>query len=138
MKTILLYRNVYLKQEILGNLFIFDGSKLLFRCKTIELAWRDNKKNISCVPHGKYPLVFEKSNKFKRKLWELKKVPNRSEIKIHIANYYRDLNGCIAVGDMHTRIDSDPYPDVRNSRYTLSRLHKAMGRDTKAEIHIIG
>ena len=138
MKTILVYRNLYLKQEVLGNLFIFEGTKLLFKCKTVELAWRDNKRNISCAPEGKYPIVLEYSNKFKRKLWELKDVDNRSEIKIHVANFYQQLNGCIAVGDMHTRINSDEYPDVRNSRYTLSRMHKAMGSDNEAEIHIFG
>ena len=138
MKRIVIYRNISYNQEILGNLFVFEGTRLLFKCKTLELAYRDNARNISAVPEGLYQIVLEYSPKFKQKLWELKNVPNRSEIKIHVANFYRDLNGCIAVGDMHTNIDQDPYPDVRNSRLTLNRLHRAMGNDVEAQIHIIG
>jgi hypothetical protein len=50
--------------------------------------------------------------------------------------FYRQLNGCIAVGDMHTKIDSDTYPDVRNSRNTLSRMHQALQPFTNETLHI--
>lgn len=143
MKKMLLYRNNYIGPEILGHLMIFEdkqdgGSKMIFECKTIELEWKNSASNISCVPMGYYNLQYEYSNRFTMDLWELKGVPGRSEVKIHVANYYTQLEGCIAVGDMHTKINSDDYPDVRNSKYTLERLHNAMSPFTKSTIRIIG
>lgn len=143
MKKILVYRNNYLGPEILGHLMVFEdsaigGSKLIFECKTLELEWKNNAKNVSCVPAGFYNIEFEHSPKFKRKLWELKGVPGRSEAKIHVANFYTQIQGCIAVGDMHTNINSDGIPDVRNSTNTLKRFHDAMGGDQKATIRIVG
>lgn len=125
-----LIRNVDLPKAILGNLFIFDGPTLLFKCKSLEPAWKDNEKGISAVPKGEYIIRFEYSPKFDRYLWELKGVPGRSEIKIHVANYYRQLEGCIAVGDLHTHIDKDGVLDVRNSRNTLNKIHEIM-KDVK-------
>jgi len=78
----------------MGELFV-DG---IYECFTLELPWRDNQKNISCIPEGTYPIILERSDHFKRILPELKNVPGRDEIKIHIANWPRELLGCIAVG----------------------------------------
>lgn len=143
MKSLLLYRHQYLTPEVLGHLMIFEdqstgGSKMIFECKTLELGWKNNERRISCVPSGFYNLEFEYSPKFDRNLWELKGVPNRSEAKIHVANFFRQIEGCIAVGDMHINIDDDGFPDVRNSKNTLGRLHDAMGNDTKATLRIVG
>jgi hypothetical protein len=143
MKKILLYRNNYIGPEILGHLMVFEdmengGSKLIFECKTIELEWKNNRQSVSCVPAGFYTVQYEWSPAFNQNLWELKGVPGRSEAKIHVANYYTDLRGCIAVGDLHIRINGDPYPDVRNSRNTLNRFHLAMTPDTEATIRIVG
>lgn len=62
------------------------------------------------APEGKYELVYEYSPRFKRKLWELKGVPNRSEIKIHNGRETRHSRGCILVKDVdrfHTLMDSE-------------------------------
>ena len=143
MKKMVLYRNNYLGPEILGHLMVFEdmengGSKMIFECKTVELEWKNNQNNISCIPTGYYTLKYEWSNKFNQKLWELKGVPGRSEAKIHVANFYTQIQGCIAVGDMHIHLNSDPYPDVRNSRNTLNRLHDAMGDATESTIQVVG
>jgi len=114
------------------------GSKLIFECKTLEIEWQNNQRNISCVPSGYYNLEFEDSARFGRKLWELKGVPGRSEAKIHVANYYTQIEGCIAVGDMHTHINDDSHPDVRNSKNTLRRFHEAMEGDNLSTIRIVG
>lgn len=143
MKKFVLYRNNYIGPEILGHLMIFEdlyngGSRQVFECKTIELEWKNNESQISCVPVGYYNIEFEYSPRFDEHLWELKGVPSRSEAKIHVANYYTQIQGCIAVGDMHIHINSDPFPDVRRSRYTLDRMHEIMSLETKSTIQIIG
>ena len=142
-KEVLLYRNNYLGPEILGHLMVFEntpagGSRMIFECKTLELEWKNNANNVSCVPTGFYNLKFEHSAKFNRKLWELKGVPGRSEAKIHVANFFTQIQGCIAVGDMHSHINDDGVPDVRNSSNTLNRFHEVMNPDIASTIKIVG
>jgi len=65
-------------------------------CAAIELPWKDNAHNVSCVPEGRYPLVKRYSSKFG---WhfQVKEVPNRDLILIHPANdALKELEGCIA------------------------------------------
>lgn len=65
-------------------------------CFTIELPWRDNRKNLSCIPAGTYVLKLRYSPKFK---WHLhvQKVPGRTLILFHPANHaILELQGCIA------------------------------------------
>lgn len=65
-------------------------------CETIELPWRGNKPNISCIPEGRYRLEKRYSFKFKWHI-HLVNVPNRSLILIHPANdALTELKGCIA------------------------------------------
>ena len=143
MKHLVLYRNNYIQNQILGHLMVFEdfksgASRLIFECKTIELDWNNNQTNVSAVPTGFYNLVFEYSNRFKQKLWELKGVPNRSECKIHTANYSSQLQGCIGVGDMFINLNNDNRLDLRNSRSTLNRLHSVLEGQAKTTIRIIG
>ena len=101
-----------------------------FTCFTVERPWKDNQPQLSCVPLGTYPLVYEYSEKFKRELWELKNVPNRSECKIHVANIAQQLEGCIAPGDAEgwsAVVGHPPAWSVLNSSATLQRFHEAMG-----------
>ena len=126
MRTIYLIRTSLTPHNTLGLLLVLDGADIVFQCKTLELPWMDNQKNISCVPPGSYPVVFEWSPRFQQNLWELKDVPGRSEVKIHVANFVDQLQGCIAIGDKHVHIDGDEIMDVSNSRKTLKRLHKAL------------
>ena len=137
-RRVVLLRNVRDNVQTLGNLLVYDQhGKLLFSCKSLERPWEDNQRNVSCVPSGRYELVFEWSNRFQQNLWELKGVPNRSECKIHSANFWFQLNGCIATGDMHVHINDDGAKDVRNSKDRLRAFHRAMHPETKAIIDVI-
>lgn len=65
-------------------------------CYTIELPWRNNELNRSCIPEGTYVLKRRYSLKFRWHI-EVKDVPGRSYILIHPANHAaRELKGCIA------------------------------------------
>lgn len=109
----------------------------VFGSLCIERGDRQNKKNVSRVPAGRYLMELEWSPKFKRKLWELKEVPNRSECKIHPSNYWGQLNGCIAPGINLTDLDRDGYYDVTSSVKTTNDFHRAMGSATLAYITIV-
>jgi hypothetical protein len=64
--------------------------------KTIELPWRMNQPNVSCIPEGQYILKGRYSPRFGHCV-EVVNVPNRSHILFHPANNaLRELRGCIA------------------------------------------
>lgn len=135
-KVVVLLRCKYSLKQILGNLFVIEGTKILFQCKTLELAYRGNKKNISAVIAGIFPLVLEWSPKFKKMLWELKDVPGRSEAKFHVANFVHQLNGCIALGYHYKDIDGDGRVDIMSSSKALSGFHGALFGETKSTLYI--
>ena len=81
----------------------------------LTFDYKNNQKKISAVKPGTYPVVLEFSPAFKMNLWELKNVPNRSESKIHIANYVSELEGCIAPGLSHKDINGDGLVDNMSS-----------------------
>lgn len=136
MKLQVIVNRFYIEDDYsLGHCFIKYGEgNSAYVGKTIERGWRDNKSRVSCVPEGTYPLKYEKSAKFRKKLWELYDVPGRSECKFHAANYWRQLNGCIALGVKHIDIDGDGDPDVTSSRETMKKFHELMA-DVGIEPH---
>ena len=117
-----------------------DNDMPLFSSLALERGWRNNEKSVSCIPKdsGPYEVVIEWSNKFKQDLWEIKGVPNRSECKFHAANYWKQLNGCIALGRRPADINNDGYMDITSSRDTMNDFHRAMKGCTKAILVITG
>lgn len=98
----------------------------LFSSISLERGKRFNAQNISCIPKGQYKVVLEYSDKFKCMLWEIKDVPNRSECKFHAANYFSELNGCIALGIKPSDINNDGQIDITQSKTTMNSFHEAL------------
>jgi len=73
---------------------IVDGKVI---CYTLELPWKDNVNNISCIPVGSYNgiLRYDKTDGWRI---QLENVPNRTGVQIHMGNYTRQIEGCILVG----------------------------------------
>lgn len=71
--------------------------------RSIELPWRDNKAQRSCIPTGAYRCALVNSPRFGR-VYGLANVPGRSHVLLHAANLAGDvdlgwqtqLHGCIA------------------------------------------
>lgn len=137
MPTIRLTRTDFFPDRTLGTLEVMEGDKVLYRCLSLELPWNDNKRRTSCIPKGAYPIVWEYSNSFKRELYELKDVPNRDEVKIHGANYPKQLLGCIAPCLQHADIDHDGLLDAASSRAALEAIHKHMGGVKRSTIEVV-
>jgi hypothetical protein len=74
---------------------------------TMELPWRDNKSNISCIPVGEYIAGMIYSDHFKKKVYLLGNTGKRWGVCIHAATYAGDVSkgyrnhlaGCIALGE---------------------------------------
>jgi hypothetical protein len=65
-------------------------------CFTIELPWKNNQQEISCIPEGRYELAKRYSIQFG---WHVQvmNIPHRDLILIHPANNaLKELKGCIA------------------------------------------
>ena len=80
---------------------LIDPEWKLF-CYTLEPPWINNDKNISCIPFGLYQCVINdhvKTDGNSYKAYELKSVPKRTDIEIHVGNYVDDTKGCILLGD---------------------------------------
>jgi hypothetical protein len=111
-------------KETLGTLIARNGQSV-FACKTLELPWLNNAKNISCVPVGTYLCKRIFSLKYGY-VYALQNVKGRSGIYIHIGNYFSDIAGCIILGNAFADINKDGVLDVINSTITVKALHTFM------------
>lgn len=130
MKTITITRTKESSYQTLGILQFGD-----FSCKTLELPWKNNERRVSRIPSGEYECVPHQSPKFGDSLW-VQDVPNRSEILIHLGNYYRDTLGCILVGREFLDIDGDGHLDVTASRSTMTELYRLVQNESKLKLII--
>ena len=84
-----------------GILFV-NGA---FYCFTLERPWAQNRRNVSCIPEGTYPVEFRRSGSFAlppdhggpERLY-VRRVPGRSRILIHWGNKIVHTKGCILAG----------------------------------------
>ena len=96
-------------------------------CVTLEEPWRENKRNVSCIPAGSYDVVWSFSPRFRKRLPILKGVPERKYIRIHSGNSTRDTEGCILLGREHTLNGMIPW--ITESRSTFERFRIATKGD---------
>jgi len=134
MKEITLKRFSDDTKQTLGILSFIKDDGQLFVCKTLELPWKDNMNNVSCIPVGNYVCKYTRSNRMSKQkghdvfTYEVLNVPNRAGIRIHSANFFFDLLGCIALGDAHEDINHDSEKDVVHSGITISAFENHMGK----------
>lgn len=83
MKTLHLIRQETGDQGTQG---IIRDPKDGWSCFAIELPWRDNAVNVSCIPAGQYPCVWYFSPAFKQWMYGVREVEGRSGIAIHSGN----------------------------------------------------
>lgn len=106
----------------MGKMSVVDiNGNEYFKGVSLELSWKNNAKEISCIPSGVYKLKKRYSEKHRNHLHVLD-VPGREMILIHPASYVRQLQGCIAPGSGYRDIDLDGWLDVINSRITLNKI----------------
>lgn len=106
-----------------------------FSCKTLELPDKNNAPKISCIPTGVYICKYTKSPLFSKNAghdvytYEITNVKGRRGIRIHSANYVRQLLGCIALGSIHKDLDADGQLDVVHSGETIKKFESLMNKE---------
>lgn len=109
--------------QTLGELE-FSGMKW----NTLELSWKNNQRNISCIPKGTYNVTYTFSPKFMKFTYEIQKVPNRSGIRIHVGNYFNQIQGCILIGNGYRDINKDGRLDVINSTISIQAIEALLNK----------
>lgn len=116
------------EQGTLGTLFAHN-----FQCRMLELPWRENRPQVSCIPEGVYLVNWYKSPKFGW-VYHVEEVSERSGILIHAGNLAGDVtkgfkshsHGCLLPCGYYGRIDGQTAgllsgPTVRALAEVLNR-----------------
>ena len=127
MKTIFLKRVSHMEKATFG-VFIY---KAIPFAVSLELPWRDNQINISCIPEGTYTL----SKRDDRDAYEFHDVPGRTYIQLHLANLTAELEGCVAPG-----LSFEPFDGkiaVRGSKSAFRALESILDGEKNFRLKII-
>ena len=127
MKEIHLIRSPSTEQGTIGE-FVHEGVHL---CYSIELPWRNNISNMSCIPVGEYDCEIVQSPRFGR-VYHVKDVSKRSHVLIHSGNYAGNSelgykthsHGCILPGRHKGTLGKQIA--VLSSRFALTGLMEAL------------
>lgn len=127
MKTVRLQR---LGETVAGTQGILQTEG--FSCKTLELPWRDNLRQKSCIPPGSYRCHLTSSPKFGQ-AYILTGTEPRSNVLIHSGNFAGDVDaglkshvqGCILLGKYFGSIEGQPA--ILLSRPTVRAFMAHMG-----------
>jgi hypothetical protein len=115
--NLLVIRDTFTSVSTIGELFV-NGERF---CDTLELPYKNNERNISCIPEGHYKvrLRYPRESATRDYLHLLiQDVPNRDFVLVHIGNTAQDTRGCLLVG-LGSQQDS-----VQNSRMAMELLIK--------------
>ena len=126
--NLLLIRDTFTDKSTLGKLY-FDGE---FYGHTLELAWKDNEKRVSCIPKGVYEVKkrHTEESKYKYEHLHILDVENRELILMHIGNYPKNSKGCILLGNTRA------LNFVGESRKAFYKLMYDLGSFEKIELII--
>jgi len=134
MKTLILNRFCLSSMGTFGTMDIQEEEENLFSCYTVERPWLGNQPSISCIPWGKYGLELDYYHRGDYPAYEVMDVPNRTEIKIHVANTQADVQGCIGLGQALGYVNRQWA--VTNSRRAYERFMTVMKGDPHAMLSI--
>lgn len=95
-------------------------------CRTLELPWKHNQPQVSCIPAGTYKCFRRYSGHFNCEVFEIGGVPGRSDVLLHPANYTSELRGCVALGTSFADLNGDGVQDLAQSREAFDAFMERM------------
>lgn len=104
-----------------------------FRCKTLELPFRGNQQDISCILPGWYRCKKIVSTNL-GECFEITDVFGRTFIRGHSGNFTYQILGCILFGETLVDFDKDGTTDVTNSGKTFGKLMDLLPDEFMLEI----
>jgi hypothetical protein len=110
------------------TLGVMDVDGLDLPIYTLELPWKNNERNISCISKGNYTIKPHISPTH-GKCFSIEGVINRDYILIHSGNVSSEIRGCILVG-MSAGYLKNNYA-VLSSRKALQTLLKHIKEPTE-------
>ncbi len=128
LKEVYLNSIVHDDRQSLGVLYLFTGADI-FVAKSLELPWNDNKPQISCIPAGRYLCKRTWSPKHGEYQHEICNVPGRTGLRFDIANFVKQLLGCVCLGDAYKDINLDGNLDVIHSGETIRKFRELVGEE---------
>lgn len=72
-----------------GFMLMPDGEML----PTLERKWKNNERNVSCIPAGQYRIKRDKTGR--HQWFSVQDVPNRTFIELHEGSLPSHSDGCI-------------------------------------------
>lgn len=104
-----------------------------FHCHSLELPWRNNINDISCIPNGIYPCrkIISPNH---GECFEILEVPFRTLVRGHIGNFIKSTLGCVLFGDSIKDFNNDGILDVTNSGKTFDKLMSVLPEEFVLEI----
>jgi allophanate hydrolase subunit 2 len=108
---------------------------------SLELPWRENQRNKSCIPPGRYLCTWTYSNRFKREMYEVTGVSGRVGVRLHKGNWagdtekglHSDSHGCPMYGkDQSILIPpgmTEPQAAISASRLAMQEFEDLMGKE---------
>jgi len=130
MKQLRLVRVTEHNGATLGVLCIDDSPEMV----TLEDAWRDNERQISCIPQGRYKIKLHRSPRFGL-TYQIMDVPERSQILFHAGNTHKDTHGCVLLGLQYGKLDKDTA--ILASKSAFTKFMELMNGVAEAQLIII-
>lgn len=119
-----LVRDTFQDNLTFGKFYFNDE----FLGDSLELPWKDNAENISCIPEGIYQIRYSEKHRIgELYFYEILDVPNRTYIYIHVANFTSQILGCIAAGIRDNNC-------VLESKKTLANMFQIVGKENTLTI----
>ena len=135
MKRVTLVRFAYTPTGTFGHLSVGAATWV-----TVERPWKGNRAFLSCIPIGEYEL---RLTMFRRNTpdvsddypaYQVMDVPDRTYIKLHVANTMLDVAGCIGTG-MNLGYIKGLWA-VTSSKVAYDQFMLAMNGDERARLVI--
>lgn len=104
-----------------------------FTCVSLELPWKDDQPNISCIPLGNYSCSWRWSQSHGRDIYHVDGVSGRTNVEIHSANAIFELLGCICLGQEQCIFPPGTWPNIdvpvkgiQHSKQTVAAFEELM------------